>query len=413
MGVCRPDVAGPPVGLAGQDTLQTNFESFLFKLPNGWNPAEKEDATLLIAPAPRLRSVTSIRLAANDVDVDPQKSFNNFWFGFRRQYRVERGGQIARLSSKKGYDANFTTVVAADKMGKQWNVYLAGVQYQKRFETIMFWSDLLPGTAYDKYLDKFLTFLDDLSLADPLPASKITPSQAAPSAPSAEDAVPQLKAGSLQGVYVCTGGADGRPTNKQYIFYPEGLMVYGLPQEGMIGFDFDRYRSESNPTGNWVGRYQLDGDKVKIVWQNQFGDPAHPVLIKIDETSAHPPWDPGWDTFIPMCRCAGKVFSGKYIWGAPAGDQYLQFSNDGTFVDHRVTDQLIVPSPFYSRPRIQRGTYTIQSQTIIFSFADGHRGTRTFVAPKAQENDPMFDWIGLGWQQLYEENYRAKLQSRP
>jgi hypothetical protein len=49
----------------------------------------------------------------------------------------------------------------------------------------------------------------------------------------------------------------------------------------------------------------------------------------------------------------------------------------------------------------------------IFSFVDGHRGSRTFVAPKAHENDLMIDWIGLGWQQLYEENYRAKLQGKP
>jgi hypothetical protein len=47
---------------------------------------------------------------------------------------------------------------------------------------------------------------------------------------------------------------------------------------------------------------------------------------------------------------------------------------------------------------------------MIFTFADGHRGTRTFIAPKAQENDPMFDWIGLGWQQLYEQNYEMRLR---
>jgi hypothetical protein len=202
-----------------------------------------------------------------------------------------------------------------------------------------------------------------------------------------------------------TGGANGQPTNKQFIFYPDGFMVYGLPQEGMIGFDFAHYRSSSNPTNSWVGRYRVDGDEIDIVWQNQFGDPARPVGIKRNETSAHPAWDAGWHTFIPMCRCAGKRFSGKYIWGPPAADQYLQFFPDGTFIGHRVTDQLIVPSPFYGHPRVQRGTYSIQSQTMVFSFADGHRGMRTFVAPKVQENQPSFDWIGLGWQQLYEENY--------
>jgi hypothetical protein len=163
----------PPIGLAGQDTPYTNFGSFLFKLPNGWNPAEKEDAMLLIAPAPRLGSVTSIRLAASDIDVDLEKSFNEFWIGFRTYYRVVRGGHIARTRSNKGYDSYFTTVVATDKGGKQWNVYLAGVQYENRFETIMFWSDPPSDATYDKHLDKFLTFLDDLSFADPLPGSHI------------------------------------------------------------------------------------------------------------------------------------------------------------------------------------------------------------------------------------------------
>ena len=227
-----------------------------------------------------------------------------------------------------------------------------------------------------------------------------------------EENTGRIPPGKLQGVYVCTGGADGQPTNKQYIFYPDGFMVYGIPQEGMIGFDFERYRSEDNRARNWVGRYQLDGDKVRIVWQNQFGDPARPVLIKINETSAHPAWDAGWDTFTPMCRCTGKKFSGTYRWGAPAADQYLQFFADGTFIDHRVTDQMIVPNSFYLHPRIQRGTYSIERQTILFTFADGHRGMRTFVAPKAQENQQIFDWIGLGWHQLFEEGYRERLQAK-
>jgi len=135
--------------------------------------------------------------------------------------------------------------------------------------------------------------------------------------------------------------------------------------------------------------------------------------VKHNEISAHPLWDAGWDTYIPMCHCTGKRFSGKYIWGRAAANQYMEFFPDGTFIDHGVTDQLIVPSPFYLHPRIQRGTYSIQSQTMVFTFADGHRGMRTFMAPKIQENDPMFEWIGLGWQQLYEENYARKLQGRP
>jgi hypothetical protein len=213
----------------------------------------------------------------------------------------------------------------------------------------------------------------------------------------------------LAGVYVALVSEDARPANKQFLFYPDGLMVNGVPEEGMIGFDFNHYRPESNSERNWVGRYKLEGDKIKIVWQNQFGDPADPAVYKRNESSAYPAVDLGWLVFIPMCRCTGKTFSGTYRWALPAADQYLQFFPDGTFIDHRVTDQLIVPSSFYEHPRIQRGTYSIQSQTIIFTFADGHRGTRTFLAPKVQENQPMFDWIDLGRKTFLEENYRIKV----
>ena len=109
-----------------------------------------------------------------------------------------------------------------------------------------------------------------------------------------------------------------------------------------------------------------------------------------------------------MCRCTGKKFSGKYNYGLATSGQYIQFFPDGTFLDHQVLDQLLVPSSFYDHPRTQRGTYSIHSQTMIFTFADSRRGRRTFYAPKAQEGGPTFDWIGLGWQTLYEEHHLSE-----
>jgi hypothetical protein len=215
--------------------------------------------------------------------------------------------------------------------------------------------------------------------------------------------------GMLAGVYVATAAEDARPSNRQFVFYPDGIVMNGVPQEGMLGFDFNHYRPQDNPTRNWVGRYKAEGDEIKIVWMNQFADPANPDRIKRNENSAHPALQLGWQVFIPMCRCTGKRLSGTYRWGAPAADQYLQFFPDGTFIDHRVTDQLIVPSRFYEHPRVQRGMYEIQRQTITFTFSDGHRGTRTFLAPKVQASSPTFDWIDLGWQMLFEEEYRAGL----
>jgi hypothetical protein len=300
-------------GVNGQDASHTKFGDFVFKVPNGWNPVEKEDAMFLVAPAPRPGTATYIALAGNDLDGDLKKSFNEFWDVFQKTYRVLQGGQAIPMHSKKGYDAYTTTVLATDQGGKQWNIYLVGIQFGKRLEMVTFWSDLPSGVTYNAYLDRFMGFLEDMSFEDTAAASNIPgdPPQ------SPQDATNQLPAGRLQGVYVCTGGADGRPTNKQYIFYPDGLMVYGLPQEGMIGFDFDHYRSESNRAKNWVGRYQVDGDKVKIVWQNQFGDPARPALIKINEATAHPAWDAGWDIFweIPVgSPCGRPVFAVLFRW---------------------------------------------------------------------------------------------------
>jgi hypothetical protein len=389
-----------------QDPSHTQFGNFLFKVPNGWNPVEKEDAMVIVAPAPRPGTVTYIALAANDLDGDLQKSFNELWTGFQNSYRVLQGGRISPTHSSKGYDAYYTSAIASDQNGKQWNVFLMGAQYGKRLETIMFLSDIPPDGGYNFYFQTFQTFLANLSFGDALPGSKI-PAIDAPQPD--QETTHQLPLGALEGVYVCTSGAEGKPVNKHFIFYPDGFTVYGLPEGGMIGFDFAHYRPDSNPTKDWVGRYKVDGDEIRIVWQNQFADPTNPVRIKRNETSANPAWEQGWDVYIPSCRCTGKRFSGKYIWGLPVADQYLQFFPDGTFIDHRVTDQILLVNAFYEHPRIQRGTYSIQSQTMIFNFADGHRGTRTFVAPKAKQNDPMFDWIGLGWKQLYEENYIRKL----
>jgi hypothetical protein len=391
--------------VAGQGPApDMQFGNFLFRMPNGWNPVDKGDAMYIMAPLPRPGTTTFIVLAAASLDSDLQKSFSGFVASLQASYRVLQGGQIASMPATNGYEALYTTVLASDQSGVRWNLFVMGAQYGKRLETVTFVSNE-QGVNYDASQKVFQTFLASLSFGDALPGSKLPP---AGSDPPPEEPI-NLPPGALQGVYVCTAGAEGKPSNKQFLFYPDGLMVYGIPKEGMLGFDFNHYRPESNPAKNWVGRYRVEGEKVRIVWQNQFGDPANPVVIKRNETSAHPAWEAGWDIFIPMCRCTGKRFSGKYIWGLPVADQYLQFFPDGTFIDHRVTDQMILPSHFYEHPRSQQGTYTIQSQTVIFTFADGRRGTLTFLAPKAQEKQQTFDWIGLGIQLLYEEHYRDQL----
>src|SRR5580700_10883496 len=73
--------------VVAQDTRDTQFGDFHFKVPNGWNPAEKGGAFLMLAPAPVPGSTTLIALGANDLDGDLQKSFSGFWQGFQGSYR--------------------------------------------------------------------------------------------------------------------------------------------------------------------------------------------------------------------------------------------------------------------------------------------------------------------------------------
>lgn len=404
-------VALMPALTAQQDaTPDTQAGNFLYKFPTGWNPEEKGDITFLHAP-PFFGTNTFIALSANDMDGDLQNSFNELWAGFKKAYRVLDGGQIAPLHAKNGYDAFYTGVVASDQNGKRWTVYVMGAGYGKRIQTVMFMSDLPPGPGLTSCQNIFKTFLANLRFGDALPGSKVpavgnSPRPNSSAGPGASDAaaIPEkphkLPPGAMEGVYVgYSVSGSGRVGLRRLHFNADGWVVRDVPEEGMIGFDFTAYRNDRNTNRSWVGRYRVDGDQINIVWQD-FTDDRE--LIRRNEGSAHP----APNVYVPMCRCTGKRFSGKYLWGLKTSGQYMQFFPDGTFIDHGVTDQMLLPNPYFEHPRTLRGTYSIQSQTVVFAFADGRRGMRTFLAPKAQEAGQLFDFIELGWQTLYEEHYQ-------
>jgi hypothetical protein len=328
---------------------------------------------------------------------DLRNSFNQLWSGFQNAYRLLQGGQIAPLHSQKGYDAFYTSAVAADKNGTRWQVFVMGAQYRKRIQTVMFMSSLPPGTFYNACFNVFQRWLGNLSFGDALPGSNI-PAVAASAEPASE-APHNLAPGALEGFYVgITLDYAGRVNRRPLYFSPDGWVVKIDLNNSMVGFDLTAYRNAKDTNRSWVGRYRVDGDQINIAWQDYTEDRE---LIKRNESSARP----GTNVYVPMCRCTGKRFSGKYNFGLANSGQYMQFFPDGTFIDHGVLDQMLVPNPYFEHPRTQRGSYSIQSQTVIFNFADGHRGLRTFIAPRAQEKRQLFDWIGLGGQSLYEEHY--------
>lgn len=395
--------------LFAQDlTPDTQTGNFLYKFPTGWNPVEKGDTTIINAPAAPPHTATFIALAANDLEGDLQNSFNVLLGGLGGSYRIQQGGQPSHLRFKNRYNAIQTTLVAVDKNGVGWNMYILAVQYRKRLESVVFMSNLPPGSYLTATFNVFQnTFLASLTFGDALPGAQApppaSPDDASPgsqSAPALSEEPPRkLPPGMLEGIYMGYEIHGGHAGLKRLHFSPDGWVVKDILEEGMIGFDFTAYRKKPDTNRSWVGRYRLDGDQITILWQDYNDDRQ---VISRNETSPKP----GIDVYVPMCRCTGLKFSGRYNFGLTGSGQYIQFMPDGTFLDRGVLDQMLVPNPYFEHPRTQRGTYTIQSQTVIFTFADGRRGMRTFYAPKAQERAKLFDFIGLGWQVLYESHYQ-------
>lgn len=372
----------------------TQAGNFLYKMPNGWVPEEKGDTTILHAPSPPPATATFIAMAADDMQGDLQNSFNVLWTGFKNAYRILQGGQISPLH-KNGYDAFTVTAFASDQNGVRWTVYVMGAQYKHRIQTVMFMSSVPQGTMLSAYERVFTTFLDNLRFGEALPGSQVPPVASG----QVEETPHKLQPGAMEGIYAGFAlGVAGHAGLKRLNFNPDGWVVKDIPEEGMIGFDFTAYRNSPNTNRSWVGRYRVQGNQISILWQDYADDRQ---VISRNEAS----FSPGIDVYVPMCRCTGKKFSGKYNFGLAGSGQYIQFFADGTFLDHKVLDQMLVPNAFYEHPRTQRGSYSIQSQTIIFTFADGRRGMRTFYAPKAQEKGEAFDYIGLGWQVLYEDHH--------
>lgn len=152
----------------------TQTGNFLYKMPNGWSPVEKGGATVVYAPRSPQGTVTYFALAANDLEGDLQNSFAHLWQGFRSSYRILEGGQTSPLHSNKGYDAFYSTAVAADSNGIRWSVYVMGAQYKNRIQTVMFMSNLPPGRILSAYQRVFQqTFLASLNFGDALPGSRI------------------------------------------------------------------------------------------------------------------------------------------------------------------------------------------------------------------------------------------------
>ena len=217
-----------------------------------------------------------------------------------------------------------------------------------------------------------------------------------PAAPASSTAVPD---GMLNRLYVANRLSDiyRNSINHDYLmFFPDGSVMHGLPDQGFDGFNFQTWASTADQA--LVGRYRAYGNRIEIVWNaaNQRGS------VERDENADD---TRGNQVYIPVCRCSGAKFSGVYMWGPYS----IQFSPDGRFVDRGVADQFhFFPDSvqFFEHPRSGGGTYAVQNYTLYLDYGAGRRVRATFGAPAVQENAPQFNWISIGYNTLYRQDYR-------
>lgn len=207
-----------------------------------------------------------------------------------------------------------------------------------------------------------------------------------------------LAPGMLDGVYVGLQSSHmfGSIDHRFLIFYADGWVMDGMPEDGLDGFNFSAYARDPHHRGQ-IGRYRADGALVSIVWQDS---PANREFVQRDERAADLR---GPSVYIPLCRCNGTRFAGAYEWD----NGTLQFALDGTFVDRGVIDQLVTAWGFFNHPRVRRGTYAIQNNTLFLAYSDGQRFKTSFAAPAAQLSNQTFTWISVfSFQTLYRQGYQ-------
>ncbi len=135
-----------------------------------------------------------------------------------------------------------------------------------------------------------------------------------------------LPSGALDGIYV--GFDIPRQKVRRLNFNPDGWVVKDIPQEGMIGFDFTAYRNAPGTNKNWVGRYQVDGDRITIDWQDfrGLGYPPNREVVARNEVLRIPP--PPWvRTLSSPCAAVPERDSLARTFGVcPSQDNTCSFS---------------------------------------------------------------------------------------
>lgn len=212
--------------------------------------------------------------------------------------------------------------------------------------------------------------------------------------------------GRLAGVWTTTGfelqyglgGAAKKLVTSELILFADGTALWGMPSEGLLGFDRTTHRARSPE--RW-GTYQLKDKRLTIT---RGGDDRQYVVLPdgaLENRYVEGGQERTGERFIPRRSLDGLRIDGevrrKDHWPAPGNTSGIgmlkgcTFSKDGTFRDEKLM-WVVLPEregesqeAYQARVAPGQGRYRLEHWSLVLEYDDGRINQVSFVAMNADQ----------------------------
>lgn len=345
-----------------------------YQVPQGWNRSVNPSNGLVSLSPASLGRGRVVVLAVFNPDV---------YSGSATDYHdaiVRQAASIGRLlePAQSGVIGGFLVTALHELMpqGEGWaRIYTA--RWGNQGQTFMLSANTADGVA------QFAPAADAMIAKIAVPgaaaaAAATTPPPAPPPAPPAPTA--PLRAGQLDGVYLTLknkGGYNAGVSKDFMVFFPDGQVLWHLPEEGLLDFDVARSHRESH---DFWGRYEMQGERIHVAFNT---GPSYDGRRNADGTLAL-----GSYTYVHQTAGAdGRTLSGTYraynLGQDPKWD--VAFYPDGRFEDRGIRGAVGALDLAYGRAKVAAGPgsgrYRIARYSIVFEYTDGRKEQLSFYIP--------------------------------
>jgi hypothetical protein len=383
----------PPLPASGLDP-EARVGDLVLRVPPGWQRMDQDGATAFAAPPSVPGKATLLVLHAVPLKGSLRATFDGEWKALLDGYEVQQAFPVTAGQGPGGAELLATGAVLTDEKGVAWVGQLMGFQGAGRFQSLAFFSNDAPSSAFDRAVAALRGLLASVRIGG-------AGSQAAPPAPPRAAAQPgpaPAAEGPLGGVYRSVQGTSSSVdltmtprsiTYRYATFFPDGVFVQSLPEGGLAGFDREG-ELRRNPVG-W-GRWELADGRGRVVFPRDAGSGQEQTVWKLEARSRDEVRIGAW-AYRRLDPCDGLRLQGTY--GRRDRNEFapqtITFSPDGRFSDQGVLRAAGVLSRSFAPDDgvPGKGTYWIGSSTLRLTYDDG-RVKRTFFALNdgASRGDP-------------------------